>query len=185
MFVKICGIKTPEMADIACLMGADAVGVIAHKKSRRYVTPEQALSIKNAIKGRCPLVAVGVELAECAGYAGIADMFQADDANSAENHILSGHEEPHGIFRYFIYDKSRGSGEKTEYPSWVAEYSGRLILAGGLDSSNVADIIKKYRPFGVDVSTGVETDGEKDPSKIRDFINNAKKISLKCSGSEA
>nr|WP_283804965.1 hypothetical protein [Denitrovibrio acetiphilus] len=162
------------MAELACEHGADAIGVVAYKKSKRYVAPEQAKAIKNAINGRCPLVVVSVSKEDCEPYASFADYVQADDANTSETQILSGSERPDGIFRYFLYDASRGAGLRSDYPDWIEEYSDRLILAGGLDSDNVIDVIEKYKPFGVDVSSGVETDGEKDIEKIKVFINNAK-----------
>jgi len=174
MFVKICGIKTPEMADTVCSLGADAIGVVAYKKSKRYVTPEQAAEIKKAIAGRCPLVVVSVLKEECADYADIADNIQADDARDEETDILSGSERPRGVFKYFLYDASRGAGIRTDYPEWIEEYKSHLILAGGLSPDNVKEVIEIYKPFGVDVSSGVETNGEKDLEKIKDFINKAK-----------
>lgn len=175
MLVKICGIKTPEMADAVCGLGADMIGVVAYKKSKRYVTPEQAKAIKEAIDGRCPLVVVSVDRADCEAYADVADHFQADDANVSGTDILTGSERPEGKFIYFLYDASRGAGIRTDYPDWVCEYRDKLILAGGLSPENVEEVIEIYKPFGVDVSSGVETDGEKDIEKIKEFINKAKK----------
>ena len=174
MLVKICGIKTPEMADAVCQLGADIIGVVAHKKSKRYVTPEQAKAIKEAVGGRCPVAVVAVSKDECADYEDFADYVQADDAKGSEKHILCGVEKPDGIFKYFMYDASRGSGIYSDYPDWVADYRDVLMLAGGLSSENVERVIEMYRPIGVDVSSGVETNGEKDLEKIRDFINKAK-----------
>jgi len=179
MFVKICGIKDIYTALKTVELGADAIGVVAHKKSSRYITVEKAMEIKKALAGRCPLVAVGVTLDECAPYADLADFLQAEDADSSQSHILSGYSKPEGEFRYFLYDASRGSGKKSDFPEWIAEYRNRLILAGGLSPENVAEIILKYDPFGVDVSSGVETDGEKDIEKIKVFINNAKSTHLR------
>jgi len=174
VFVKICGIKTPEMADAVCELGADAIGIVAHKKSKRCITVDDAKAIKEKIDGRCPLVVVGVELYECLPYANVADYVQADDANSSDKHILSGMTEPTGVYKYFLYDASRGGGIRTDYPDWVNDYQDRLILAGGLNPDNVSEVISIYKPFGVDVSSGVETDGNKDLDKIKRFINIAK-----------
>lgn len=173
MFVKICGIKDIETALKAVELGADCIGFVAHKKSRRYITAEDALMIADALKGRVKTAVVGVEMSECEGYE-FCDYVQADDACVAENCILSGHDEPTGKFAYFLYDKSRGAGLFSEYPEWVGKYRDRVILAGGLNPENVAEVVKKYRPFGVDVSSGVETDGVKDLEKIEKFIIEAK-----------
>lgn len=172
LYVKICGIKDADTAAKCADMGADAIGFVAYKPSRRYVTAETVNAIARALDGRVDTVAVSVNLSDCDGYA--TDMYQADDADKADNHILSGHKEPEGVFRYFIYDISKGAGIKADYPDWIEKYRDRLILAGGLTPENIADVVRRYRPFGVDVSSGVETDGVKDIDKIREFIKNAK-----------
>lgn len=169
--IKICGVKDLETAEKCIELGADIIGFVAHRASRRYLSADDVKTIVNAIGGRVKTCAVGFTLAECEGYE--TDYVQANDANVAENHILSGHERPSGTFRYFLFDKSSGKGETCEYPEWTAEFSDSLILAGGLTPENVGDVIRRYRPFGVDVSSGVETDGVKDIKKIAEFIKRA------------
>jgi phosphoribosylanthranilate isomerase len=74
-----------------------------------------------------------------------------------------------------LLDNQRGgTGERF---SWGAiprlrEYAGGLpiFVAGGLNPDNVADLLAEHRPFGVDVSSGVETEGAKDPEKITVFV---------------
>ena len=173
MFVKICGIKDLQTAEAVIRLGGDCIGFVAHKNSKRYISPDEAEKIVSAVKGRILTAAVGVTSNECADY-GFCDYVQAEDANTSDNCILSGHTEPAGVFRYFLYDKSRGSGERAQYPAWVDGYKDRLILAGGLNPDNVAEIVMTYKPFGVDVSSGVETDGKKDLDKIERFIKEAK-----------
>jgi phosphoribosylanthranilate isomerase len=174
MFVKICGIKDVKTAEFVCEQGADAIGIVAYPKSKRYVTVKQAEEIAEAVAGRCPIVIVSILLADCLPYKRVADYFQADDANISENCILAGSSEPSGVFKYFLFDDSKGAGTATEYPEWVDKYRDKLILAGGLIPESVEDVINKYRPFGVDVSSGVETEGVKDFEKIKRFIGNAR-----------
>ena len=69
-----------------------------------------------------------------------------------------------------------GRGETIDWDR-AAELArcGRMILAGGLDADNVAAALARVRPFGVDVSSAVESaPGRKDPRRIREFINAAR-----------
>lgn len=77
----------------------------------------------------------------------------------------------------FMLDPSRGSGVRGDQ-TVAAAVAARLPvwLAGGLDPTNVGGTIERVRPWAVDVSSGVETDGAKDPAKIRAFIAAAKGV---------
>jgi phosphoribosylanthranilate isomerase len=75
-----------------------------------------------------------------------------------------------------LIDGSRGRGKLGDWGSLTAMASKRpLILAGGLTPENVADVVRRVRPWGVDVSSGVETAGLKDAAKMRAFVAAAKR----------
>jgi phosphoribosylanthranilate isomerase len=62
----------------------------------------------------------------------------------------------------------------TEYLAWTKSHGLQLIIAGGLHEDNVAELIAEYHPDGVDISSGVETEGSKDPLKIKSFVERVK-----------
>ena len=74
-------------------------------------------------------------------------------------------------YEYFVYDASIGSGVYKEFPEWIKNISDKLLVAGGLNKDNVCDVIRDIQPFGVDVSSGVEKDGEKDLTMMKEFID--------------
>jgi phosphoribosylanthranilate isomerase len=69
-----------------------------------------------------------------------------------------------------LLDNGRGTGESFDWDN-LEDVDRLYYLAGGLDPDNVRAAIDRYAPYGVDVSSGVETDGRKDPDKIRRFVN--------------
>jgi phosphoribosylanthranilate isomerase len=84
----------------------------------------------------------------------------------------------------FLYEgRCSGSGETVEWGlAATLARRGRMILAGGLDAANVGEAIARVRPFGVDVSSAVESaPGKKDPRKIRAFINAARAAQVETS----
>ena len=100
------------------------------------------------------------------------DTDNATLAATVEPHINAG---AHVILDTYDSDAPGGSGKRFnwELAAGIAQ-SENVLLAGGLDSDNVASAIDQLTPWGIDVSTGVETDGIKDPDKIRRFIETAK-----------
>ena len=76
---------------------------------------------------------------------------------------------------YILVDSGAGSGKLID-PENLAKVEGEYFLAGGLSPENIEEIIEKYHPFAVDVSSGVETDGKKDPSKMKDFVEKVRRM---------
>ncbi len=199
--VKICGITNFEDAMAAVDFGADALGFVFYKESPRHITPEKAAAI---IKYLPPFVqSVGVfvdETAETIEHTIAScciDMIQMhgseppDKCKSSRRVIkairiknldslapLAGYRGMVSAFLLDAYapDALGGSGRAFNWDIAVeAKQFGRIILAGGLSPQNVADAVRHVRPYGVDVSSGVEqAKGKKDLAKMRSFIEKAK-----------
>ncbi|MHA0855446.1 phosphoribosylanthranilate isomerase [Paenibacillus sp. CMAA1364] len=63
-----------------------------------------------------------------------------------------------------------------QYQSWCESHGMPLMIAGGLDPSNVGELVMKYHPYGLDVSSGVESNGLKDIDKMKSFVERVKQI---------
>jgi phosphoribosylanthranilate isomerase len=208
VFVKICGITNEDDALLAVALGADALGFM-FAPSRRQVNLD---TVRDIVK-RVPreVLTVGVfrndrpaHVVDVASRAGlhavqlhgteprsevqwirervrfVIQAFAAGDpalaaaANSPADVILVDSPTP-GSGKVFDWRLAEGA------PSGV-----RLLLAGGLTPHNVADAIRLVRPWGVDVSTGVEVaPGRKDPRKLRLFIEAAREAATDLNGSAA
>ena len=72
-----------------------------------------------------------------------------------------------------LLDAGMGSGRTFDW-SLLEGMERDYILSGGLDPDNISEALDRYRPFGVDVSSGIETDGRKDPAKMAAFLNAAR-----------
>ncbi|OON86644.1 hypothetical protein BXO88_06515 [Oribacterium sp. C9] len=71
---------------------------------------------------------------------------------------------------YILFDNGLGSGESFDW-NILRDFPKPYFLAGGLSDANVSDAIQRLSPYAVDISSGVETDGFKDPDKIKSFID--------------
>ncbi len=193
--VKICGIQRLEDALAAVSAGADAIGFNFWRPGRRYIAPETARAIA---RGLPPFVTrVGVfadEDAETvrriAGLCGL-DALQLHGAESPEfcrqfdrpvikGIKVRGPESLRDLERYqvaaFLLDahvpgEMGGTGRTFDWTLAArARAAGPVILSGGLTPDNVTEAIRAAEPYAVDVASGVETDGRKDPAKIRAFV---------------
>lgn len=197
MFVKICGLSREQHVLVAVEAGADAVGFVFAESVRR-VSPGHAADIANKVPGTVKKVAVMLNPTNnewqdvLQGFA--PDVLQTDAEDFAKLDV-PGHVECWPVYREgnkvtdtpkfglkvsvtsFLYEGAKsGQGETVDWAR-AAEVAqrGNMILAGGLGVENVAEAIATVRPYGVDVSSAVESGpGEKDSQKIRDFISAAK-----------
>ena len=189
--VKICGLSTKEAVKTAVSAGADYIGFV-FAPSKRQVTVEQAIDLAKFIPSHIQKVGVFVspsreELLEAIEKVGL-DLVQihgqvADDLfvdlPCASIHAVQvdgdGHV-PSSQADYLLFDAPvAGSGQIFDWGQLdTTELSQPFFIAGGLNEDNVARAIQHFSPFAVDVSSGVETDGQKDHEKIRRFIERVK-----------
>ena len=194
--IKICGLMRTADVEAVNQYLPDYCGFVLSRPFKRYISKEAARHFKDMLDKRIMTVGVFVDTPpdEAAGFAedGIINEIQ-----------LHGHEDDRYIMNlkkltevpvtkaftirsendlklaaesaadYVLLDNGTGTGESFDW-SLIRDIGREFGIAGGLNSENVAEVISKYRPFLVDVSSGVETDGVKDPEKIRRFIENAR-----------
>ncbi len=185
--IKICGLKYAATVDAAVEAGADAVGFVFAKSVRR-VTARQAAFIAANVPEHILRVAVmrhpSVEEWEEVQTIFCPDILQTDAEDFRYLDVsdditkwpviregkVPGNGDLPGTFVYEGVESGQGETVDWSIAGRLAERS-KLILAGGLSPENVADAIRQVGPFGVDVSSAVESSpGTKDPDMMRAFI---------------
>lgn len=200
--VKICGITREQDAICAADMGADSIGLVFHRPSSRMIEIEPALEIRRVIPPFVTLTALFLDESEdwvaqvlhrlrpdCLQFHGqesaefcqswgvpyIKAVPMATTQNAAE--YAAGYPQAQG----FLLDSNAagrlgGSGDTFDWSRIPAAFDFPLILAGGISSANVAEAITRVRPWGVDVSSGVETaKGLKDCDLIENFLREVRR----------
>ncbi len=195
--VKICGLMNSADVDACNTYLPEYVGFVLARPFKRYISKEVAATLKKRLDKRIEAVGVFVDSPpdEVAGFAeeGIIDYIQLhgteDNGYMEKLRILT--DKP--IIRaivvkderdirlanlspadYVVLDSGKGSGKVFNW-ELIKGLEKDFAVAGGLNPENVGEVIQKYSPKLVDVSTGVETDGHKDPEKIRRFIEECRK----------
>ena len=191
--IKLCGLSRPEDIQAANRLLPDYVGFVFWPESRRAVTPAQASALKAALDPSIRAVGVFVDedpetVAQLLA-AGIIDLAQLHGRESpAYLRILSGLV-GHKIIQaakvagradldrglettadHLLLDAGLGEGKAFDW-SLLTDFPRPYFLAGGLTPDNVGEAIQVLRPWGVDVSSGIETDGYKDPAKMEAFVS--------------
>jgi phosphoribosylanthranilate isomerase len=205
VIVKICGITSLRDAMAAAEAGADALGFVFYEPSPRCVTLETAARIiarlpPSMVKvglfvdapeelvvraiGECGLSLLQFHGAESPEYCvqfGLMSMkaFRIRDVESLQ--ALPNYRTDAWLLDAYSPAKVGGTGETFNWDLAVqAQHLGRpIFLAGGLTPENVAEAIRRVRPYAVDVSSGVESaPGKKDPARVKAFIQAAKLAAL-------
>ena len=196
--IKICGITNLQDAKVAIDEGVDAIGLVFCENSPRYINISRA---KEIVENTTPFVnCVGLFVDAEKEYinnvlkevALDTLQFHGQESEQAcalynkpyikvirmnENINLSEEAEKYFSAHALLLDTyieglPGGTGIVFDWDLIPKDIAKPIILAGGLNASNVKDAIKKISPYAVDVSGGVETEkGKKDPSKIKEFIN--------------
>ena len=195
--IKICGLTRLEDIEVANALLPDYIGFVFWERSKRNVTKEQARELKEKLDGRIKAVGVFVDaeidfiadLVSC-GIIDVAQLHGSED----EDYILQLRERLGGteIIKAFninkiesfdevekssadhiMIDSGKGSGITFEW-SKLERLERPYFLAGGLSTENISEVLASINPFAVDVSSGVETDGLKDASKMKRFVESVR-----------
>lgn len=177
LFVKVCGITSAAQLEWAIDLDYDAVGLMRAPQSKRLVDVETVRKLVAHADGRIATFAVGLTLDQVAPVQDVVDTVQLYEYAAIDSLALASDTPPDNTrgLDYWFYDASHGSGTFVEIPDWVRDVDARLVLAGGLNPGNVAEVVTRYKPDGVDVSSGVEsTPGVKDHGLMKAFIEAAR-----------
>ena len=198
-WVKVCGMRTVSDLEVAAEAGADAVGLVLVEGTPRWMEVRDAARLSAA--SRLPTVILTldatpeslVDLLDRVGADGVQpygdhvpEAAQAAAASGAFvlrpirvrgpvnlGTVPSGHT---ALLDGYSPSGMGGTGKRVS-PEWLPPPGSRYVLAGGLDPSNVEEAVSRYRPWGVDASSGLESSlGVKDPARIRSFVRNAKRV---------
>jgi phosphoribosylanthranilate isomerase len=195
--VKICGITSVEDAEEAVEAGANAIGLMFYSGSPRHVTEQAAQKIERGLPPFILRVGVfadqpaeevfsamhtcglnilqfhGSETPEYCRQFGMMTM-KAFRIKNAESLLeIPKYQTDAYLLDSYVRGKAGGTGEKFNWELAVeaAKFGKPIFLAGGLTPDNVSFAVQTVKPFGVDVSSGVEfSPGKKDPKKMRDFV---------------
>lgn len=196
--IKICGLKRTEDIKYVNSYMPDYIGFVFYKKSSRYVSPDTASGLKSILNP--DIKAVGVFVDEDIDYIlklceeNIIDLIQlhgnedTDYINKLKSYTdkqiikairvqSTGQLEKAGaipadylLLDTFIKDMYGGSGKTFDRTLIPSDYRD-FFLAGGLNAQNISGAIKECRPYCVDLSSSIETDGCKDSYKIKQIID--------------
>lgn len=191
--IKLCGLSRPCDIEAANRLRPEYIGFVFAPNSRRYVAPEQAAALRALLAPGIQAVGVFVNAPPetVAGLLehGVIDLAQLHGAED-ETYLsrlraltdkpviqafrIRSEEDCLTALRssadYILLDSGAGTGKAFDW-SLIRELGRPYFLAGGLGPENAAASVRLLRPYAVDVSSGIETDGKKDQQKMADFVS--------------
>lgn len=197
--IKLCGLSRPCDIEAVNCLHPDYIGFVFAKKSSRYVSPKQAAELREMLEPE--ILSVGVFVDDepeivasllAAGVIDIAQLHGREDEVYIEK-LRSFTDKP--LIKAFsvrgeqdiqkacessadlvLLDAgSGGTGKKFDW-IFLEKMKRPYFLAGGLDPLTVGEAVKRWRPYAVDVSSGIETDGVKDAEKMRAFVQAVRSV---------
>jgi phosphoribosylanthranilate isomerase len=213
VIVKVCGVRTPEIAECALEAGADWLGLVFERRSPRFVTDAEADAVRQAAAGRAALVGVMVEpSSQRCGHLARRHGLDAAQVHGRVEPAWVGTVDLPVIRAVNVADAGAaltldwwpdclvlldspaaepgglpgGTGRPVD-PEVAAEVAAHrpIILAGGLGPDTVAAAVFRVRPAGVDASSGLESrPGVKDPGRVRDYVIAAREAFARLSPGE-
>lgn len=201
--IKICGLRNIDDAIVAVEAGADAIGLVFHKPSPRYIAPLEAIQLRASLPAFVSVTALFLN-EDRSWIAEIIDLLKPDilQFHGSESPLECEHwgrpyikaipmgsvadatayaarfERAQGfLMDSNVAGRQGGSGDTFDWTMIPSSFPHPLILAGGLTPDNVAAAVKQVHPYAVDVSSGVESArGIKDSGLIRQFCNEVKRV---------
>lgn len=195
--IKLCGIKCEEDIKVVNEVLPDYIGFVFAGKSKRYISFDKAKKLKNQLDDRIKAVGVFVnDDIENIAYlvkSKIIDIVQLH-GNEDESYIntlktkinvpivyayqIKSKADIKSINKntdFILLDAGAGCGETFD-EALLEGFDNEYFLAGGLSIDNIKEKIMKLHPYGVDVSSGIETEGKKDAAKIRKFVSLVREV---------
>lgn len=197
--VKICGIRRPADAVAAAEAGADAIGLVFYPESSRALSVAQAQDVDRVLPPFVTRVALFLDAAardveqvidairpdvlqfhgretpaycRAFGLPYIKAVPMGDDDIDLAQWAADYHDARALLLDSHIAGQAGGGGQRFDWHNDSAMPGHPIVIAGGLDASNVAEAIARFSPYAVDVSSGVESaPGVKDMARMRAFVD--------------
>ena len=201
MKIKICGITNTEDALRAESLGADALGFIFYKKSKRYISPVEVKKITKELSPFTTKVGVFVndtlqqinKVSEETGI-NVVQLYGNEDPDTLSNLLLPvikvfrindkfdfGQLDNYMDFTILLDKHSDndfgGTGKKFNWEIIPIDIRGKIILAGGISIEDLDSLMKKFKPAGIDLSSSLESEpGKKDRKKMEEFFKKVNQL---------